>query len=324
MELRSAAAVVLLAALLAGCAGLEPITEARSEVIEFESVDLPGRLWDPFMPDIESGEAVTVSGTLRIPVTDAPVPVVIIAHGCGGIGGAELSWVPVLEDLGVASFVVDSFRGRGIGNICTGQETINVLSPVIDVFRAADLLDANPYVDGSRMAVMGFSFGGRAAIWSGFTRFRNAYEGRAFSTHLAFYPSTCYIELADEDFGPAPLRIFHGAKDNWTPLDQCEAMIGRLVEGGADAQLFAYPDAGHSFDDPGLAWGLEHLSVSAVSPRNCTFVEVDGEVIDQDTGGVAGVGSTCVETGVNFGYVPAAREAASADLTEHLKAVLGP
>ena len=35
---------------VSGCSSVEPLTEARSEWIDFESVDLPAGLWDPFMP----------------------------------------------------------------------------------------------------------------------------------------------------------------------------------------------------------------------------------------------------------------------------------
>ncbi len=310
------------ALMLSACAGLEPLTETRSETIEFESVDLPGRLWDPFMPALIDGDPVTVSGLLRVPATETPVPGVIITHGCGGVGGAELSWAADLEAHGIATFVVDSFRTRGISNICTGQETINVASPVVDVYRAADVLDDHPYVDGSRLAVMGFSFGGRAAIWSGFTRFQDAYQGRQFAGHLAFYPSTCYIELADEEMGEAPLRIFHGTADDWTPIDQCQDMIQRLASEGVDAALHAYPDAGHSFDNAGLAWAVNHFSLNGLSPRNCSFVEIDGVIVDRDTGGLPSVDSRCVERGVSYSYDPVAREAAATDLIDDLDAML--
>lgn len=308
---------------LAACSSLEPLTETFAERIEVETVDLPGRLWDPFMPPLNQGTPVTIEGLLTIPPTSVPVPAVIITHGCGGVGGAEIGWVSDLESEGIATLVLDSFDGRGIRNICTGVETVNVASILVDVFRAADQLDEHPYIDSSRMAIMGFSFGGRTALWSAMTRFQDAYDGRAFDAHVAFYPSTCYIQLEDEHLvSDNPIRIFHGTADDWTPIEQCERYVDRMIERGTDAKVYAYPDALHSFDDIGLAWAVTHRSLDAVSPRECAFVERDGSIIDPETGEVAGVGSPCVQKGVTYGYDPDARDDAKRQLTALLSEVL--
>lgn len=315
--------VVALFLVVAACSPLEPITETLTEPVEIESVDLPGRLWDPFLPPVEDGRPVTVEALLTLPPTDSPVPGVIITHGCGGVSSAELGWTDVLAEAGIASLVVDSFGARGIEFICSGEQTINVASPIIDVFRAAEVLDRHPYVDGSQLAVMGFSFGGRAALWSALSRIQELYGGRPFQAHVAFYPSTCFIELQDETVTGGPLRIFHGTADDWTPIDQCERMVDRWNASGADASIFAYPDAPHSFDNVGLAWGELHASLAALSPRNCTFFERNGAIIDLDTGEVAGVGSPCVEAGVTYGYDADARVASEGDLLGFLGGVFG-
>lgn len=308
-----------LALLSSACTQLEPLSEPTTETIEFESVDLPGRLWDPFLPALEEGQPVTVSGQLTIPPTDTPVPAVIFAHGCGGVGGAG-SWIKELTAEGIATLVVDSFGTRGIGEICSGRETINVASPIVDVYRAAETLATNPYIDGSRLALIGFSFGGRTAIWAAFDRFQATYDGQPFLGYIAFYPSTCYIELADEgNVTGGPIRILHGTEDNWTPISQCEAMVGRMAAQGVDAKIHAYEGAQHAFDNQSFAYAVELLAPSALSPRSCSFIEVDGQIIDPDTGSVPGVGSTCVEKGVTYAYDASSHEAARSDLSQLLR-----
>lgn len=323
MVTRSGRILMTLTLVVSACSPLEPVSETLTERVEIESVDLPGRLWDPFLPPIEDGRPVAVDALLTIPPTDSPVPGVIIAHGCGGVSSAELAWTDVLADAGIASLVIDSFGTRGIDFICSGEQTINVASPIIDVFRAAEMLDQHPYVDGSQLAVLGFSFGGRASLWSALTRLQELYGGRPFQAHVAFYPSTCFIELEDEETTGSPIRILHGTDDDWTPIDQCERMVARWNADGVDAAIFAYPGAPHAFDNAGHAWGQLHASLGALSPRNCTFLERDGAIIDQDTGDVAGVGSPCVETGVTYGYDADARTAAERDLLDFLSGVFG-
>ena len=300
------------------CSRLEPIAEPVTEVIQIESVDLPGTLWEPLLPPLAEGSTVTVEGTLTIPPTETAVPAVILVHGCGGIGGSERGWVRDLQSEGYASLLLDSFGGRGIAEICTGTETLSTASPIVDLFRAAEVLGDHPYIDGTRLAVVGFSFGGRTALWSAMTRFREAYEGSELAAHVAFYPSTCFIRLDGEtEVSEAPIRILHGSEDDWTPIDQCQDFIARMSASGVDAELIAYPEAHHGFDNQTLPVAGT-VPLAAVSPRNCQFEEVDGSVIDPDTGGVAGVGSPCVEVGVQVGYNQDARKAAETDLFQIL------
>ena len=306
---------------VAGCSTLEPISEPLTELMEIESVDFSGTLWEPLMPPLSEGASVSIDGTLTIPPTETPVPAVIIVHGCGGIGGSERGWVADLRDEGYASLLLDSFGGRGITEICSGTETLNVASPIVDLFRATEALNDHPYIDGTRIAVLGFSFGGRTALWSAMTRFQDAYAGSELAAHIAFYPSTCFIQLEEEsDVGDASIRIFHGSEDDWTPVDQCQAFVGRMTAAGVDAELMAYPGADHGFDNETLP-PTGAVPIDAPSPRKCSFVEIDGQIVDPETGEVAGVGSPCVEFGVTVGYHRDAHTAAKANLLELLDEV---
>lgn len=306
---------------LAACAP-EPIVETTREVIEIDSVDLPGALWDPFMPPLSQGDPVVIEGRLTLPPTERPVPLVILTHGCGGVGEGEIGWVSFLERNGLATLLVDSFGGRDIESICSGGETVNVASILVDVFRATEAIADNPYVDDSRIAILGLSFGGRTALWTAMTRFQDIYDGRAFQAHLALYPSTCYIQLeGEEEVSEGPIRIFHGTADDWTPIGQCQDYIRRLTDAGVDAALFAYEGAHHAFDNSSIQ--AAEVGVPALSPRNCSFVEEGGEIIDTGTGRIAGTRSPCVRLGVHIGYDEKARDAVRADLLDFLQETFG-
>ena len=285
-------------------------------------MDLQGRLWDPLVPAMDDGTAVAITGWITIPPTDRPLPGVVIAHGCGGVGLGERDWARDLADAGFASLLIDSFTARGITEICSGRETMSTASLLVDAYRAAEELAANPYVDESRIAILGFSFGGRTALWAALSRFQDAYGGTPFRAYAAFYPSTCFIRLADERVAGGPIRIFHGTADDWTPLQPCQEFVDRLAAAGSDAALIRYEGAHHSFDNRTLAWAVLHVDPRIVSPRECSFEEVDGVVIDPDTGRVAGVGSPCVEAGASYGFDAAARDAAESDLIDFLTGVL--
>lgn len=303
------------------CADLEPLQETTREVITIESLDLPGFLWDPLMPPLDEGTPVEIQAQLSLPPTDTPVPLVIMVHGCGGSGGAERGWVDDLNKEGYATLLIDSLGGRETSGICVGEGQLNVASPIVDLYRAAESMAEHPYIHASRMAVMGFSFGGRTAIWSGMTRVQDLYGGPEFDAHIAFYPSTCFIQLEGEtERTAAPLRIFHGTADDWTPIDQCEEYAERMAGAGRDVEIIAYEDAHHGFDDETTSQGITFFP-TAVSPRACSFVEQDGAIVDAVTGRPASVRSSCVERGIHFGWNGPAHAASKADVAALLQEV---
>lgn len=300
--------------------GVDPLVKLLEETIEFETLTFPGQWLDPFMPPLSLGEPAVISGRLLVPPTDEALPLVVLTHGCGGVSGAELGWSRELEAAGIASFVIDSFEGRGVQNVCRGQQGVNQASLLTDLYRAVDALADHPYVDESRIAVMGFSMGGRSALWSAMERFQERYDGRPLAGYAAFYPLGCYVQLESEtDVTGGPIRIFHGMADDWLPIAQCEEYVARLVAGGVDIDLFAYENALHSFDDRGLP--MEFAVAGALSPRNCRVVETDGVLTETTGGEPSTVNASCIERGATIGYNPEAREKAVADVTTFLSSV---
>lgn len=295
----------------------EPLVELLEQTIEFETSTFPGQWLTPFMPPPSDAEPAAVSGRLLVPPTEERLPLVILTHGCGGVGGSELGMSRELEAAGIASFVLDSFGGRGLTSVCSGAEGVNQASLLVDLYRAVDTLAEHPYVDESKIAVMGFSMGGRTALWSGLDRFQERYGGRPLAGQLAFYPLGCYVELERElDVTGGPIRIFHGQQDDWLPISQCEDYVARVAAGGVDIDLFAYEDAHHGFDDRGLTLSL-HLA-GVLSPRNCTVVETDGELRETTSGEAATPAASCVERGGTIAYNPEARERAIDDVMDVL------
>src|ERR1051326_8486769 len=70
-----------------------------------------------FLTGTGNGKRDTIAGELRIPRrgTDR-LPAMVIVHGSGGILGNEDHWAQELNNLGVATFMLDGFTGRGISS----------------------------------------------------------------------------------------------------------------------------------------------------------------------------------------------------------------
>jgi dienelactone hydrolase len=192
-----------------------------------------------------------------------------------------------------------------------------------DVYRALAVLAAHPRIDGQRVALMGFSFGGRTALWASHPRFRERYAAGPlrFAAHIAVYPASCYIRLADEgSIADVPIRILHGTDDDWTPIAACRDYAARLRGLGKDIVLVEYAGAAHSFDSPAVPARWEIPDV--MNPGGCVFTERDGRLLDA-AGDEARIDSPCVVRGGSVGQNPAARQQATADVLAFLGGVFG-
>jgi len=196
--------------------------------------------------------AAVIWGELSIPRrASGRVPAVVLVHGSSGVGNNMPGWRSELNGMGVATFIVDSFGGRGIKETATDQSRLATSAMIVDAYRALALLATHPAIDRNRVAVMGFSKGGAVALYSSLTRFQRDWGPPRlhFAAHLPFYPP-CGIRLLDEEQVSAPIRIFHGAADDWTPVGPCREYVERLRRAGVDAKVHEFAGALHGFDVP--------------------------------------------------------------------------
>ena len=154
----------------------------------------------------------------------------MVVHGSGGVSPREDRWAEELRQAGAATFVLDSFTGRGIAFTAEDQSQLSSLAMIGDAYRALELLATHPRIDPSRIAVMGFSKGGAVALYSALTRFQRLHgpAGARFAHHIAFYPP-CFITYAgDLAVTDRPIRLFHGTADDLAPIEPCRAYVERL------------------------------------------------------------------------------------------------
>src|SRR5207249_3388472 len=104
-----------------------------------------------------------------------PVPAVILVHGGSGVQRYNELWAREARGIGFATFMLDSFDGRGIPRLGTQLELLPVSSRVIDLFRALGTLAGDPRVDRQRIVFMGFSHGATAGLYATQRRFQKAF-----------------------------------------------------------------------------------------------------------------------------------------------------
>jgi dienelactone hydrolase len=311
----------LLAALLmaGGCASDSPVPVAAlaatdSGVISFPSAgslqrSVAGRRFT-------FGGSVSISGSLQFPQGNGPFPAVVLAHGCNGSRNVEPAWGPVLREWGYATFVVDSFRGRAITEVCTNPRSLVPLQRVPDAYGALRLLAAHPKIDPRRIALMGFSHGGALTLLAATEWARETYAPAgqpSFRAFFAFYPS-CNAVFPERSRVSAPVRIHAGELDDWTPAKPCAELAASLKASGQDVAIDVYPGAQHAFDQARARIFLPQASNGA----NC-FPQSPSILGPVAPGSVAG----CLKKGATIAGNPAdaaeARRILRAQLAELLK-----
>lgn len=313
----------VLLGLTVGVAGPGHAQIARMEVLTISSLTLTDQ---EFLTGRKDGKPVTLAGELRFPRSGSDrVPVVLLVHGSGGISGYVTDWEQELNAMGVATFVIDSWSGRGVTSMVLDQSRLGRLTQLFDVYRALEVLEKHPRVDPSRIAVMGFSRGGQAAVYASVKRFQRLHgpaSGREFAAYVALYP-TCVPYRDDENVSRNPIRIFHGSADDYVPVEWCRAYAQRLKAKGFDVQHSEYPGARHVFDWQALREPSK--AEKAQTTRRCELKEGDdGRIVNAKSGEPFTYSDPCVEYGVTTGYDEKASQDTRRAVKELVSSVLKP
>ena len=212
------------------------------------------------VPVEQAGRTIQLAAQLYKPVpTTGRVPAVAIFHGCGGPGQNTARMAGLLASWGYAALGVDSFSARGLKDICgrNWPTQADAEARAHDIDAALAWLGAQGFVDPTRLAVMGYSYGGGVAML-------RALSGKPDDTAPSPGPSSVraavlvYPDCALADaLGPKlavrqPTLFAMGALDDWTPPARCRAVIDRVTKGRDLVETRIYEGAHHSFDALGL------------------------------------------------------------------------
>jgi len=291
---------------------------ARTELRPFESLTLTDQ---QFLTGDKNGKGVTLAGELRLPrAASGRLPAVILVHGSGGTGSREEFWAKYFNEMGIASFVIDSFSGRGLVDVNPDQAQLGRLNMVLDTYRAYDVLITHPRIDPARIVPMGFSRGGQGVLAASFTRFQQTWhpKGIEFTAYIPLYAECSMPIIGDAEVSAVPIRQFHGAADDYVPVAPCRPYFERLRAAGKDAKLTEFPDAHHVFDNP-LAPKTPTVLKGAQSMRACKLKEEPrGIIINAETGQPFTYKDPCVQIDPHISY----NEAAAISTREAVKGLL--
>lgn len=190
-----------------------------------------------------------------------PHPAVVMLHGCGGayakdgsLNARHQMWGELLAAQGIGALMLDSFTSRGVRELCTqrfSERSLKEADRVGDAYAALDWLRQQPGVDGTRIAVLGWSHG--AGVTLDIIAHPPAGLARGFAAAVTFYPGCTARARKAERFRPyAPVLLLIGEADDWTPAAPCVDLTQAAQRNRAAMEIVTYPGAYHDFDNPGV------------------------------------------------------------------------
>ena len=223
--------------------------QLKIENIQFDSAN-PYSLND-IITDLENQEKQKVFGKLVIPEDsiskNKKYPLVIGVAGSLGWSEHHHEYLKMYQEMGIATFELNSFKSRNITSTVGTQTEITMAAMILDAYRAFEVLAEHPRIDKNKVSITGWSLGGGVTLFSAWLPLKEAINKElSFASHLAFYPP-CFINPDNTDFSQSPIHILIGELDNWTPSAPCIDLVNKLSS-KTNISLTIYEDSYHSFD----------------------------------------------------------------------------
>jgi dienelactone hydrolase len=226
--------------------------ESTPEVVQFDPLEH------------QSGDG-KLSGALLQPDGAGPFPAIVLAHRVFGVEPPDCYAAEQrrYQRWGYVSLLVDSNslpRSARSGNPST-LTGYNQADQAADILAGVQFLSAKPFVDKSRVFLVGHAFGGSALL-------------RLFSADERFSPLQTMWNMAQPrpagivtlhpgcpsrvSGDKTPTLILIGSRDAMNSPRACEALGGQLPA-ESRIQIRIVADAGHNFD---VTWFTEYDSVA--------------------------------------------------------------
>ena len=176
-------------------------------------------------------------------------PGVLLAHYRGGLQGETLEDAQMIAKMGYVVFAEDIF-GKDIVPKTVPEMT--ALTNIYNNDRALmrtrarsgfDVLAKNPMVDATKIAVVGYCFGGTVAV-------ELAETGAPTLGTIAVHGSFRNFTPADAKNIKGKILILHGAEDEVAPLDEVNKLVADLRAAKVSWELQIYSGSSHGFTNP--------------------------------------------------------------------------
>ncbi|MBS0657861.1 MAG: dienelactone hydrolase family protein [Verrucomicrobia bacterium] len=181
---------------------------------------------------------------------EGKVPGVLVVHDWMGNGEFAYARASSLAQQGYVAFAIDVYgRGKRAKNAAEAAELAKPFYEDRALFRErlkaslAELLKREE-VDPKRVAIIGFCFGGSAAL-------ELARSGADIKGVVSFHGGLGTPKPEETKDVKAKLLILHGSRDPLVPPAEVAAFMTEMNKANVEYRFVAYPNAVHAFTNPG-------------------------------------------------------------------------
>jgi len=197
-----------------------------------------------------SAQGVVMKGYLAYPENiKGKQPGVLVVHEWWGLNDYARKRARMLAELGYTALAVDMYgNGKQAMHPDEAGKFASELMKNFDEAKgrfmaAMDFLKQQPAVDPTRIAAIGYCFGGGVVL-------NMARQGVDLRGVASFHGALTAIKPAQAGMVKAKILVLNGADDKFIPAEQIEAFKQEMKSAKADFQFISYPGAIHSFTNP--------------------------------------------------------------------------
>lgn len=199
--------------------------------------------------EYRAGDTVLKGYLAENPVLKGKRPAVLVVHEWWGHNEYARKRARMLAEQGYVALAVDMF---GDGKIARHPDDAGKFASEVMKNRAVgearfnaalDFIRKQPGVDASRIAAIGYCFGGGVVL-------HMARQGADLKGVASFHGTLATDTPAKPGAVKARVLVFNGEADKMIPPDQVAAFKDEMTRAGANFRYVGYPGVMHSFTNP--------------------------------------------------------------------------
>ena len=228
------------------------------------------------VPKVESREVSYTAGATTTPLkgfvawdasSSAKRPGVIVVHEWWGHNEYAREQARRLARAGYVGFALDMYGdGKVTSHPDSAQafmkEATKDMGTMVARFQAAlAQLKQDPNVDTTRIAAIGYCFGGAVVLGMG-------QSGMPLKAVVSFHGAMPPAMKVDSGSVVARMLVLAGGADPMVPLAQVDSFVTRMTKAGANIEMVSYPGVVHGFTNPGAEkFGMPGLKYDAAADQ---------------------------------------------------------